>query len=161
MKASNFLQFNNDGLLKPDSNPTEFNVFVHSRSDAAAASSMPYMARCNRQTMSSSCASDGGSTYNSRNTSPHRCAFLTYMTPSFNGRLFRDTLVVLASEIRNLTASSRSEWMPRSSRSPPLCCCVSSPPSQPTSNEFLETARLLYLCRPILSGSLCENEVSN
>ena len=55
---------------------------------------------CNRQTMSGgSFASGGGSKYNSRNTSLHRCAFFTY------GRLFRDTLLVMASEIRNLTAS--------------------------------------------------------
>ena len=74
--ASRFSQCSNAGLLTPDSNPTEFNVFVHSRSHAAAASRVPFMARCNRQTISGgSFALGGGSTYNSRNTSLHRCAF--------------------------------------------------------------------------------------
>ena len=81
-------------------------TLVHSRSHAAAASRVPYMARCNRQTISGgSFASGGGSTYNSRNTSLHRCALFTSMKLSFNGRLFRDTLLVKTSEIRNLTAS--------------------------------------------------------
>ena len=107
MKASDFSHFNNAGLLTPDSNPSEFNVFVHSRSHAAAASRVPYMARCNRQT-TPGCwfASGGSSTYNSRNTSSmHRCAFFTSMKLSFNGRLFRDALFVMVSEIRNLISS--------------------------------------------------------
>ena len=66
--------------------PPEFNVSVSSRSHAAAASRVPYMARCNRQTIpGGSSASGGGSTYNSRNTSLHRCAFFTSMKLSFNG----------------------------------------------------------------------------
>ena len=106
MKASSFSMCNNSGLLTPESNPTEFKYFVHSRSHAAAASRVRYMARCNRQTIpGGSFASGGGSTYNSRNTSLHRCAFSTSMKLSFNGRLFRDTLLVMASEISNLTAS--------------------------------------------------------
>ena len=44
----------------------------------------------------------------------------------------------------------------RSSRPPPLCCCVSSLPSPPTCKEFLELIRLLCLCRPISSRSLCK-----
>ena len=77
---------------------------------AAAASRVPYMARCNRRTMTGgSFASGGGSTYNSRNTSLHRCAFFTSMKLSFNGQPFRDTLLVMASENRNLTASRCEE----------------------------------------------------
>ena len=60
----------------------------------------------NRQTVSGgSFTLGGGSTYNTRNTSLHKCASCTSVILSFNGRLFRDTLLVMASEITNLIVS--------------------------------------------------------
>ena len=86
--------------------PQPSSTFGYTHSHAAAASRVLFMARCNRQTMSGgSFASGGSSTYNSRNTSPHRCVFFTSTKLIFNDRLFRDTLMVMASEIRKLTAS--------------------------------------------------------
>ena len=62
--------------------------------------------RCNRQTVSDgSFASDGGSKCNARNTSRNKCALFTSVKLTFEGRLFRDTLLVMTPEIRNLTAS--------------------------------------------------------
>ena len=69
MDASSFSQFSNAALLKPDSNTTACNVRVHTRSDAAAASRVPYMALGNLKTMlSGSFASSGCSKLSQRFT---------------------------------------------------------------------------------------------
>ena len=67
--------FSHNGAT-PDSNPTVFCVRVKSRSHAVAASRVPYIARCNRQTVSGgSFASGSGSTHDTRTTSLHKGAF--------------------------------------------------------------------------------------
>ena len=155
MIASIFSLSSNAGLLHPDSNPTEFNVFVHSRSHAAAASRVPHMGRCNRQTIpGGSSASGGGSTYNSRKHFAAQMCLLhvneTHLQWSIVSRYsfghgFRNQKLGCSRcgvDAKKFALSS-SVW---------LRFFTSF-----ATNWQRISVRPLCLCRPTSSGSLCEN----
>ena len=80
--------------------------------------------------------------------------FLTTVKLSFNGRFVRDTLLVVASEIRNCTAS-RCVVDAKTLALSSLCCCVFSPPSLSVCidphrlDHFVRTAHVVVVTRSL------------